>query len=361
MKASKLLITLSTLAVIVCSASDFNSNPCKIEVDKGMLRIGFKPYQTFDEFKMSGSGNPVDSPFVYVKVGVKQIDVVKSNNIDSTITYNYQHECWHNRISFTSNLKPDYQYTLNDLFPTVYDRHIYQDTIIEEQFVFTSHQILKRILYMKTKQKCVIKGRCESAYNPTTSDGNYDVTNLPYSYQSFKQYDNVDSIDMYLMESDTSFYYVIKPNEVAFEYPKTALGLFGLQPGVFPQLPTVDERMQKDGTYLPRIMPKYRGGDIAIINHISQKTATYDGVPPQRNVVIRLLISREGAVKDVQFIRYFSNDDCLKGIIREACFTLPIPFIPGINDNGEAVDAWYTFAFEVKKEQGLLVCYSPQP
>lgn len=35
--------------------------------EKTLLLQGYKKYQTFNEFKMSGEGEVVDTPFVYVK------------------------------------------------------------------------------------------------------------------------------------------------------------------------------------------------------------------------------------------------------------------------------------------------------
>ena len=41
--------------------------PAQSRTEKTLLLQGYKKYQTFNEFKMSGEGVVVDTPFVYVK------------------------------------------------------------------------------------------------------------------------------------------------------------------------------------------------------------------------------------------------------------------------------------------------------
>lgn len=123
------LILLIFLAMFICNEMSAQSHR-----EKTLLLQGYKKYQTFNEFKMSGEGVVVDTPFVYVKRERQKITTRISNNIDSAIVYEKEGKYWKNIIScaFENFGHPD----LNCLCidgpenPHEYIRYISNDTIM---------------------------------------------------------------------------------------------------------------------------------------------------------------------------------------------------------------------------------------
>jgi len=133
---------------------------------------GYVKYQTFDEYRLEGVGNPnIKCPYVFVKKEFDTIFVIKSNERKKVITYINRGNYWYSK-SIIEVKPPSFafgrQYKL-DMTPTVYEKFIYNDTVIEYRYQY-HHQYKKtengylidslkrtnRGIFVHTKKDCII-------------------------------------------------------------------------------------------------------------------------------------------------------------------------------------------------------------
>lgn len=107
-----------------------------------------RTYQTFDEFSMSGIGEPVKKPYVSVYESDSKIVVRRSDRMNSPIIYTKKGDVWYNEQSF-NQWKDNSFYTISlsekDL-PNTYYRFIHNDSIIEYNEISGDGPVLRSLI-----------------------------------------------------------------------------------------------------------------------------------------------------------------------------------------------------------------------
>lgn len=139
---------------------------CNSEADRVYNLVGFKKYQTFNEYTMKADGVAKRAPFVYVHSSGNRIIVASSDKLRKLAAYTYHPDAkyWSSIIVNTDGVDSIY-------------RFFYNDTIIEQRIGYCSvpdssyeeHRVKLFIkIYMKTKHNCV-------SIRPDTVNDYYDT------------------------------------------------------------------------------------------------------------------------------------------------------------------------------------------
>ena len=134
---------------------------CQIKQQNGYIQ-----YQTFDEYKLIGVGNTeIKEPYVLVKKELDTIFVIKSNDKEKVIKYINKGDYWYSKSIIEVEAPPDEEEPcLLDMTPTVCEKFIYNDTIIEYKYQYdyqigsskrNNQRIMSDIL-VHTKKNCLI-------------------------------------------------------------------------------------------------------------------------------------------------------------------------------------------------------------
>lgn len=159
-------------------------------------RVGddFVKYQTFDEYKMCGIGEAVDTPFVYVKRVDNSILVRTTNMIDTIIQYDNHGSFWYSCRRY--GYGDSYMCQCNDWqlgTPRVYHRFFYNDTILEYYEVGDEDN---RNLFVKTVKDLLI-------FSVKHAPDEHDINEM---FQYLKSLAQTASFDCSLTEDDEVFF-----------------------------------------------------------------------------------------------------------------------------------------------------------
>jgi len=118
---------------------------------------GYVRYQTFDEYKLKGAGHSnIREPYVLVKKERDTIFVIKSNDKGKTIKYINKGKYWYSESIIKVKEPPVGSLWLLDMSPTVYEKFIYNNIIVEYKYWLNNE--LERYgsyIYIHTKKKCI--------------------------------------------------------------------------------------------------------------------------------------------------------------------------------------------------------------
>jgi len=115
----------------------------------------FVKYQTFDEYKLMGVGLiDIKEPYVLVKKELDTISIIRSTDSEKVIKYINKKGYWYSKsIIYVDTIKG----TKQRLTPTVYEKFIFNDTVIEYKYLLENNleRWMQRI-YIHTKKDCII-------------------------------------------------------------------------------------------------------------------------------------------------------------------------------------------------------------
>jgi len=207
----------------------------------------FKKYQTFNEFKMRPEGQPVDTPFVYVKIKKNLIQVVVSNDTSRVIEYHRVKNRWYSYAEFDLHRMGEPRAkTTEENLPRTYHRICGNDTILELfQDLSLGYEKRWSEFYLKTRNKCCIIKPDDD--DPFLNEERVYETMLKYAraYNAYRKgkkhaFKKLSILPAYpriikLRETPDEFIYDnIPANDNSFLlYKKSALGFFGIQPGIY--------------------------------------------------------------------------------------------------------------------------------
>ena len=179
-----------------------------------------KKYQTFDEFELKGKGKADKSPFVYVKRLQDTILVVSTKKEDSIRLYmRIDKNLWYNRLEYDMQRR-------NEVLARVYDRYIYNDTLLEVKNFYGKDYVRSEYI-VKCKNKLFeIANRNLNAKNNINAVMRqiYKITNH-----------EVNNVNEYRLDSDELTYNYTSfrsGDAVSYTYKRDAYGLWGIQPGI---------------------------------------------------------------------------------------------------------------------------------
>lgn len=204
--------------------------------EKGNINLTeFKRYQTFDEFKMKGTGKPVHEPFVYVKTEKDKITVIVSDDTTNVMTYHLRDGLWYNHMDFDL-WKKDLPISKDskENWARSYDRICGNDTIVELKRSLMGISTSVSI-FLKTPSKCTKSHFLHPSHYDRIDDPFKHLRHLTEIF--VKGDDSLKNIlnkklgcDKYsLKETEDAYWYIGEKHNLCFK--KNSLGFFGIQPG----------------------------------------------------------------------------------------------------------------------------------
>ena len=243
------IFSLVTL-IISCCSHETTTAYNEQNTHAGLIKE-YNKYQTFNEFKMIGEGEVIDSPFVYVKKKNNSIYVRVSNNLDSVIRYEYHKESgyWYNERYIDWDKR---YFTKNDIYgPRKYSRYIFCDTIIEiiestieMDEIKNGNNYFGTQFFVKTPKGCLLIQFSEEKVELSQKEKLNDIKRIIANYNMRT---NLMTIDRYVsifrgdgflwfdkeIKGDTLFYICdTKKTIFTLRYPLNSLGEFGCGPGL---------------------------------------------------------------------------------------------------------------------------------
>ena len=195
----------------------------------------FRRYQTFDEFKMKGVGNPVYEPFVYVQSEKERIRVIVSNDTANVITYHLRDGLWYMHIDLDLWKKNrDIAKSSKENWARSYDRICGNDTIVELGWYYLG-DFTSKCFWLKTRKECIRSQSLSTKYF-TNKDSIYEslrkftseflkdengLKNKRNQTLKYKRYS--------FYENQGAYWYFGEKDSLCFK--KSSLGFFGIQPG----------------------------------------------------------------------------------------------------------------------------------
>lgn len=184
-------------------------------------------FQTFDEYAMSGKGQVIQDPFVYVKRHNDSILVLSSYPNDSVRLYvKLDQDVWYSRIDYDMWKKEHYIPSKDKLSKTArtYDRFFYNDTILEIETDYILGKQYRQI-FVKSKSNLYIIKNMEAISYSSFSKLRKMVSNLILSEDK--------NVNQYTLKVDKNVYiYEGRKTSDRYSYAKKAYGIWGIQPGV---------------------------------------------------------------------------------------------------------------------------------
>ena len=126
----------------------------------------YTKYQTFDEYKLMGVRRfIIREPYVLVKKELDTIFVIKSNDRNKLIKYVNRGAYWYSKLIIEEPLPDDGVIYLLDTTPTICEKFIYNDTVIEYKYqyrhlsgdsIYRSNRRSNRDILVHTKKDCII-------------------------------------------------------------------------------------------------------------------------------------------------------------------------------------------------------------
>lgn len=260
---TNILICVISLLLAVCSMSCSNHSTERVkftDIDKSSqdlktnstdedscllpkVRLSeFAKYQSFDEFSMSGIGDPNKQPFVYIKESKDSILLVASYDTAQVYVYQYGERInrWVSYKEYDMDKKDIGVLKEENVHPArSFLRICGNDTIIEYECDYIFDLVVK-YLFIKTPHKCIRISLLSSDFE--------DKKDLTQSILLFVRRYNADKsiidegtgkyryqkryVNEYTFSEDgDSFRYKCNDIDDELVFPKTSLGYFGTQPG----------------------------------------------------------------------------------------------------------------------------------
>ncbi len=347
---------------------------CEASAKKSTLK-GYRTYQTFDEYKMCGIGNPVDTPFVFVRETNDSIIVKLSSNPDESMVYVREGTVWEmDTMLDAEKLSPSYHFHQDEYWPRRYTRYCGDGHIIEllQEYDPDNGDIFRRIIYVKNDTACI-----QINVPPSITLRKYsDILKLVNSYTTLDDivYDMIKKgdFDKYhdygfitlrkKIENDTLQYFVDDIKfEISYKYKLNSLKEFGIQPGLYEKsidlwyfafrVKEFDDDIYRSLDVHPvypdevvfksvEKMPSYPDGELALLQDLADNVSYPDEAKKggiQGRVVLKCEIKKDGSIGKVIIGRSLSPEcdqaaiDAVKRIKK---------FNPGLK-NGVAVNVWY--------------------
>ena len=184
-------------------------------------------YQTFDEHTMSGKGQALHSPFVYVKRWNDSILVFSSNKNDSTRLYiKLNDEIWYSHMEYEMWKKKHFIPSKDKLSKTArtYDRYFFNDTILEVETSYITGKQYHQ-LYVKYKNEMyLIRNINHIDYSK--------IANLRKTIRDMIISNDKRVTRYTLKEEKDRYVYRAEDNSDSYAYEKNTYGLWGIQPGI---------------------------------------------------------------------------------------------------------------------------------
>lgn len=190
-------------------------------------------YQTFDELTMKGKGTAEKQPCVYVWDKGDSIFVKSSDERDSLRLYVRKgKDMWYSHMDYELWKKNGYRVVKSewDKMARSYDRYFYNDTILEVKTDYSDDFIYKTI-FVKTSDVVFEFRMSDKDFKSYADDLRSKVGLLCSGKMTYKG--TSPKVIKYSFSYDDNKYYLrSKETKTTYEYPKTALGVWAMQPGL---------------------------------------------------------------------------------------------------------------------------------
>lgn len=266
--------------------------------------VGYKKYQSFDEFKMEGVGNVVADPYVLVK-SIDDTIVVKSSSATDSMRVYYKLDdgVWYSYMEYDMWKKDDYMPTkcLWDKLARTYKRYFYNDTILE---------IKTTILNNKKSTSAIVKTYDKVLYiNPYEAKHSGRVLLSDINHRILFE----RSIIKFEIKRDNgviSYISLDKRNDIRYDYQYNGYGLWGVQPGLDESclyegqdIRNFDDKhpngkILSNDTFVYKLadkMPVYEEGTSALIKATHIKVGPSSGKKKMR-VVVGVVVEKDGCL-----------------------------------------------------------------
>lgn len=193
----------------------------------------FQAYQTFDELTMQGKGTAEKQPCVYVWDKGDSIFVKSSEERDSLRLYVRKgKDMWYNHMDYELWKKNGYRVVKSewDKMARSYDRYFYNDTILEVKTDYSDDFIYKTI-FVKTSD-VVFEFRMSDKDFKNYADGLRSKVWLLCSGKMTYKGTSPKVIKYSFSCDDNKYNLCSKETKTTYEYPKTPLGVWAMQPGL---------------------------------------------------------------------------------------------------------------------------------
>ena len=193
----------------------------------------FQSYKTFNELTMKGTGKTDMLPCVYVWDKGDSIFVKSSDGRDSLRLYVRKgKDLWYSRMDYELWKKNGYRVVKSewDKMARSYDRYFYNDTILEVKTDYSDDFIYKTI-FVKTSD-VVFEFRMSDKDFKNYADGLRSKVWLLCSGKMTYKGTSSKVIKYSFSYDDNKYNLCSKETKTAYEYPKTPLGVWAMQPGL---------------------------------------------------------------------------------------------------------------------------------
>lgn len=356
-----------SLATLIISCSNHKTAYNELNTHASLIKE-YDKYQTFNEFKMIGEGEVIDSPFVYVKKKNNLIYIRVSNNLDSVIRYEYNKESgyWYNEryIDWAKR-----QFTKNDIYgPRKYSRYIFSDTIIEMKESIemdennNGNNYLGTQFFVKTPKGCLLIQFSEEKVELSQKEKLNDIKRIIANYNMRT---NLMTIDRYVsifrgdgflwfdkeIKDDTLFYICdTKKSIFTLRYPLNSLGEFGCGLGLeirsddlfFYDTVKNGAEKTKDNAYRETSVDtkaQFVDGQENLDKYIHENlTIPSNAVLHGEREIVILNLKIDASGKVIGHEVSLSRGEILDNAAIEFCYKR-LKFIPAVND-GKKVASW---------------------
>ncbi len=288
---------------------------------KGIELNNMEKYQTFDEFELKGKGTAEKSPFVYVKKLQDTILVVSSKKSDSIRLYmRIGKNLWYNRLEYD-------MYRRNEILARIYDRYIYNDTLLEIKNLYGNEYVRSEYIVKYKNKLFEITNR-----NLDKKNNIYAVMNQIFKITNYE----INSVNEYRFESNGLTYDYIglkRVDATSYTYEREAYGLWGIQPGIDekPQFyklhklePEEMHTLHSDSKHIydedeVDISPSFPNGINAKMSFIlkNRKAPLLEGL--HKVIVVEIIVEKDGSISSAKIVKSIdkTHDEDALSIIKK--------------------------------------------